>query len=259
MIFISHNSKDKPIVEPIAKKLADIFGKGKVFYDSWSIQPGDSLVGKINTGLEECRFFLLFVSKNSLDSEMVNLEWKNALIKKTKGQLRLIPIRLEKVQMPTLLTDTLFIDTANCDQTGIVQQIIDVVEGKNTYRDDMPGTGFHNLIAYSKKIDTSIEIEFQAQQYMEPVSKFLILVENDNLEIEVTCPRESKYEFNFYEKITLSDGKESKAVYIGIDRPTTPGFPFVAILKKKKNRDIKILGAMKAVAHNMWVGVPLIQ
>ena len=38
MIFISHTSVDKPIVEPIALKIANVFGKDKVFYDSWSIQ-----------------------------------------------------------------------------------------------------------------------------------------------------------------------------------------------------------------------------
>ena len=40
MIFLSHNSKDKGIVEPFANKLAEVFGRDNVFYDSWSIQPG---------------------------------------------------------------------------------------------------------------------------------------------------------------------------------------------------------------------------
>lgn len=43
MIFLSHNSKDKRIVEPFANKLAEVFGREKVFYDSWSIQPGDGI------------------------------------------------------------------------------------------------------------------------------------------------------------------------------------------------------------------------
>jgi hypothetical protein len=37
MIFISHTSLDKPLIEPIAIKLASIYGQEKVFYDSWSI------------------------------------------------------------------------------------------------------------------------------------------------------------------------------------------------------------------------------
>lgn len=66
MIFISHTSKDKPIVEPIALRLASIYGEDKVFYDSWSIQPGDGIIDRMTQGMAECKFFFFFVSKNSL-------------------------------------------------------------------------------------------------------------------------------------------------------------------------------------------------
>ena len=66
MIFISHNYNDKGIIEPIALKLAEIFGKEQVFYDSWSMQPGDGIIDKINEGLEKTSHFFFFVSANSL-------------------------------------------------------------------------------------------------------------------------------------------------------------------------------------------------
>jgi hypothetical protein len=68
MIFLSHNFKDR-----------DIFGQENVFYDSWSIQPGDGIIDKMNDGLTQCKLFFFFVSNNSLNSEMVKLEWLNAL------------------------------------------------------------------------------------------------------------------------------------------------------------------------------------
>lgn len=68
MIFLSHNFKD-----------GDIFGQENVFYDSWSIQPGDGIIDKMNDGLTQCKLFFFFVSNNSLNSEMVKLEWQNAL------------------------------------------------------------------------------------------------------------------------------------------------------------------------------------
>lgn len=68
MIFHSHNFKD-----------GDIFGQENVFYDSWSIQPGDGIIDKMNDGLTQCKLFFFFVSNNSLNSEMVKLEWLNAL------------------------------------------------------------------------------------------------------------------------------------------------------------------------------------
>ena len=41
MIFLSHNYKDKPLIREIAQNLEKVFGREKVFYDEWSIQPGD--------------------------------------------------------------------------------------------------------------------------------------------------------------------------------------------------------------------------
>ena len=90
MIFISHNYNDKPVVEQIALRLREVFGQDKVFYDSWSIQPGDGIIDKMNEGIGDCELFLFCVSKNSLQSKMVSLEWQNALIKATKGQTKII-------------------------------------------------------------------------------------------------------------------------------------------------------------------------
>ena len=94
MIFISHTAKDKTIVEPIALRLAQVYGQNNVFYDSWSIQPGDGIIDKMNEGLTNCKFFFFFVSKNSLQSNMVKLEWQNAILKASNGTAKLIPVKL---------------------------------------------------------------------------------------------------------------------------------------------------------------------
>lgn len=102
MIFLSHNFKDKVIVEPIALRLREIFAQDKVFYDSWSIQPGNGIIDKMNEGLTQCKLFFFFVSNNSLLSEMVKLEWQNALLKMTNGQTKIIPIRLDNCIIPAI-------------------------------------------------------------------------------------------------------------------------------------------------------------
>ena len=88
MIFLSHNYKDKPVVEQVALRLKSIYGIDKVFYDSWSIQPGDGIIDKMNEGLSNCKFFLFFISQNSLSSNMVKLEWQNALFRKAKERIK---------------------------------------------------------------------------------------------------------------------------------------------------------------------------
>ena len=63
MIFVSHNYKDKPVVEQFALRLRDTFGQDQVFYDSWSIQPGDGIVGKMDEGLAKCKLFLFLFQR----------------------------------------------------------------------------------------------------------------------------------------------------------------------------------------------------
>lgn len=111
MIFISHNSKDKAVVEQIAIRLRDIFGQNNIFYDSWSIQPGDGIIDKMNEGLTQCKLFLFFVSKNSLGSNMVKLEWQNAIMKMTNGQTKIIPVRLDNCILCQLYYSNLFMLT----------------------------------------------------------------------------------------------------------------------------------------------------
>jgi hypothetical protein len=135
MIFISHTWIDKPLIEPITIKLADIYGQDKVFYDSWSIQPGDGIIDKMNTGLSECKFFLFFVSKNSLNSNMVQLEWQNMLMQSSKNQnIKFIPIKIDDCILPIILLQTLYIDVFGKGLDYALRQMVDVINGNNTFR-----------------------------------------------------------------------------------------------------------------------------
>ena len=81
MIFISYNHNDEQLVDMIARRLELEFGRDNIFYDKWSMQPGDSIIGKMNEGLEQFTTFFYFLSPNSLTSKMVAKEWQSALNK----------------------------------------------------------------------------------------------------------------------------------------------------------------------------------
>ena len=52
-IFLSHSSKDKPVVRAVAERLrADGL---RVWLDEWEIKSGDSIPAKIEEGLERSR------------------------------------------------------------------------------------------------------------------------------------------------------------------------------------------------------------
>src|SRR5688500_14256253 len=66
-VFLSHSSKDKAVVRPLAERLrADGV---KVWLDEWEIQPGDSIPAKIEEGLERSRVMMLCMSANAFGSD----------------------------------------------------------------------------------------------------------------------------------------------------------------------------------------------
>lgn len=65
MIFISYNHKDEQLVDMVVRRLELEFGRKNIFYDKWSMQPGDSIIGKMNEGLEKVTTFFYFLSPNS--------------------------------------------------------------------------------------------------------------------------------------------------------------------------------------------------
>jgi len=258
MIFISHNHKDKDIITPIADELAGIFGREKVFYDSWSIQPGDSLTGKIEEGLKNCEIFFLFLTKNSLQSKIVEIEWRNALLKSTEGLVKIVPVRLEKVDVPTILKDTVWIDAGNVSQDQLVRQIIDVASGNNIYDSDKTSSEFHNIVAYARKDGEETIIEFKAEKYLEPISKYAIILTNTKDEVAVTCPSEGHFSHGYAENMTLANGKKANVFRISLDRSTAVGFPLVISLKPKTDKEINLLGGMKAIDHQRYKSIPLV-
>lgn len=256
MIFVSHNNTDKDIVEPIALRLKDTFGQDKVFYDSWSIQPGDGIVDKMNEALGECKIFLLFVSNNSLKSEMVNLEWQNALMQTASKELKIIPVKLDSCNMPPVLMQNLYINLFEQGLEVAYRQIVDVVEGKNTFRCERQN--FSNLRAYIKVIDDKKTIiECRAEHYLEPITRFLFLVDNEESELSFKH-QEGMCFSGFHQNITLNDGRRHNAKYMRVERATALYFPFVVEVITNKNAELNLRGVMHQTREDRYEMIPLI-
>ncbi|EJT5915584.1 toll/interleukin-1 receptor domain-containing protein [Clostridium perfringens] len=248
MIFISHTYKDKPIVEPIANIISEVFGRENVFYDSWSIQPGEGIIDRMNDGLEKCKYFFFFVSKNSLESNMVKLEWQNAIYKATNSQAKLIPVKLDDCLMPSILMQTLYIDVYNLGFDNAIRQIIDVINGNNTFNN--MNTTYNNLRAYIKNDSNKvIDIEFRAETYLEPISRYIVIVENDESDFKKYFSPSDFMINNSFNKdaITLNNGLTANVIYFATTRGTSPNFPFKVRLEAKDDKEIKFITVMKAI------------
>lgn len=257
MIFLSHNHKDKVLVEQVAVRLRDIFGQDKVFYDSWSIQPGDGVIDKMNEALANCRLFLFFVSKNSLQSSMVKLEWQNAVMKSVRGDTRIIPVKLDDCLMPPILLQSLYVDVFGQGLEVALRQVVDVAEGRNTFG---PGPQqFSNLRAYAYEEGGITMVQCRAEHYMEPVSNFMFLVANSEAEVSFQYKSGNFCNTGFNSGVQLNDGSTHNAQVIGVEKGTVPGFPFIVEIKSKGAAPVKLNGVMHEKKMNEWAMIPLVR
>lgn len=104
-IFISYSSLDSEFVEKLAADLKsqDI----KVWLDKWDIELGANVTEDISNGLEESRFLLVVITKNSLKSKWVKEEWTNKYNDEIEsGKIMVIPMiagEIKDEELPGLL------------------------------------------------------------------------------------------------------------------------------------------------------------
>ncbi len=255
MIFLSHNYRDKDVVEQFAIPLLNAFGQQSVFYDSWSIQPGEGIIDRMNTGLKEASIFLFFVSKDSLSSKMVELEWQNALMAKTKRPLRFVPIRLDQSPLPEILTQTVFLDLYTNGIDTTLRQIFDIAKGENIFR---PVTSFSNLVAKKSRAHNTVTVEVEATRFLHPNCRFLYFTTSDpdNVQFEIIPPqvmytnqlRDVEYQSRKY-NIILVDKMQSLVT----------GFPFRVKFQPKNGMDVVDIDYVQyEERENMWKEIPLL-
>jgi hypothetical protein len=256
MIFLSHTHTDKSLVDTIAKKLAVIFGKEEVFYDSWSIQPGDGIIDQMNNALENCKYFFFFVSKKSLQSNMVKIEWQNALHKSTHGKIKIIPVKIDDCIMPSVLSQILYINIYLHGLEIAIRQMIDVIKKNDAY---ILQNEFSNIRAYIKKELNMLNIEFRAEFYLEPQSMYIILVNNSIDELSYKAINETFFIEKFSENVQLDDGRNIKgAILLGRSSATSPGFPFIIQVIAKEHKTINFIDVMHTISQGKFKDIPII-
>lgn len=252
MIFISHTAVDKDVIAPIAYDLAKVYGQENVFYDEWSIQPGDSIIEKMDNGLKECKFFFFFVSKNSLKSEMVNLEWRNILMKKSNKEIKFIPVKIDDCEMPTILSETLYIDCKKYDMETIKRQIIDIINGEIVEHKHIKE--FENIEAIIQyETDRSVIVEFTSKVYLEPISQYCIYV-NDVYALDVD---HEEYSMNIGQYANMPyNGKFVDILYLKTPRATAVNFPLRIKLIRRGKKKIEITACGHAISENKYHLIP---
>lgn len=256
-IFLSHNHSDKPLVETVAMKLADIFGQDQVFYDSWSIRHGDGIIDQMNKGLEAPELVFFFVSANSLASGMVKLEWQNALYAATKGKSQLVPVRVDGCDMPAVLRQTLFIDMHTIGLEAAIAQIVGVSQGNASFTPQHQG--FSNLTYSAITLaNGTVEITVRASHLVEPNPNFAFPLMNEKDEVGWWIKGHPGIQGAFHERaFELTEGGTANAVVMRpITGSLTPAHPLTFEFRQRGATALNLIDVLHDQGQAGWVKVP---
>lgn len=255
MIFLSHTAVDKPVVEPVAVKLQGIFGPDQVFYDAWSIRPGDGIIDRMNQGLTAPDFVFFFVSEASLASDIVKLEWQNALFMATKGKTRLIPVRVDGSPMPAILMQTLYIDMHTIGLEAASAQIVGLVQG-NAYFTPVHEE-FSNLTC---KTDVSasgvLSINIAASHLLETAPHFMVALENTNTEVSVWIRGHPGVERGYFPNLPLNPHLKGFMIAAFGGGAIRPGKPWIIDVTPSPGITVKYAAVLHEVGDGVWKPVP---
>jgi hypothetical protein len=112
----------------------------------------------------------------------------------------LIPVRLDNCLMPEVLLQTLYVDIYTQGLEIGLRQMIDVINGVNTFRAGEVQQ-YQNIRGYVTRLDNGYRIEIRAETYMEPHSRYLILIKNSEDEVTYSV-EEGQYESGFSKDVS---------------------------------------------------------
>lgn len=101
-VFVSHRKADDQAAELLAKELRD--AGHQVWLDEWNIGLGDSIVQRINEGLQDAAYVVVCYSSSGVTSPWMSQEWMTSLARQLEGhKVRILPVRLTGGDPPPIL------------------------------------------------------------------------------------------------------------------------------------------------------------
>jgi TIR domain len=108
-VFLSYSHKDREVAKHIANALEK--EAISVWLDEWEILVGDSITQRVQQGLEQVDFVIPLLTVHSVKSGWVEKEWQSQIgLEAERKQIRVLPIRGDDCEIPTLLRDKRYAD-----------------------------------------------------------------------------------------------------------------------------------------------------
>jgi hypothetical protein len=126
-VFLSYSRRDSDAVRPFADGLAA--AGVRVWRDDKKLEAGTDWMEMVERELSEADFFVFFISPYSVASEWVARELQIALHRQVSGEggAVILPVMLEKADVPPLLRQSVWIDVRDGNIDKGVGQLVDTI------------------------------------------------------------------------------------------------------------------------------------
>jgi NAD-dependent SIR2 family protein deacetylase len=129
-VFISHSHQDKKFVNILSTRL--IADGILVWTDEKELALGDNISEKINNAISKTDYFIVVLSKNSINSSWVSFELSATRLKEISKQKNIIlPVLIEDCEIPFSLRDRLFSDFRFSFEEGY-QKLLKALKAQTT-------------------------------------------------------------------------------------------------------------------------------
>jgi len=125
-VFISYSRQDSLFAEDLSKRLKK--DGIAVWFDSWEINVGDSIVRRVQEGIMDSDFLVILLSPNAVGSKWVDQELNAATIKNIESEgVFVLPVLIKECQIPLFLSDRKYADFTK-DPTAGYQSLLSVIQ-----------------------------------------------------------------------------------------------------------------------------------
>jgi hypothetical protein len=119
-IYLAHSSKDKGRVRMLHDDLK-LLGHNP-WLDEVQISVGESIIRKLEQGIEQCEYMIVFLSQHAENSEWVRAEWEAKFSEEIRRQkIAVLPALMEKCQIPPMLARLKYADFRESYNEGLEQ------------------------------------------------------------------------------------------------------------------------------------------
>lgn len=117
-VFVSHRGSDSREAEQLAQEIRA--AGHQVWLDEWEVDVGDSIIEKMNEGLEGMIYLVLCYSSAGVTSPWMSREWMSTLARQLNGHgVKILPIRLTGGDPPAILADIKYADLVRDWSSGV--------------------------------------------------------------------------------------------------------------------------------------------